>query len=434
MAGYRLPRGGTRVDRSRPLRFSFDGASVSGLAGDTVASALLASGRTLVARSFKYHRPRGVYSAGSEEPNALVTIGSGADTDPNVKATIAEAADGMAVRSQNAWPSLSNDFGAVNGLFGPFFSAGFYYKTFIGPFRGAWMLYEPFIRRAAGLGKASFEPDPDRYEAMHAFCDVLVVGGGPAGLSAALAAGRAGARVILCDEQPVLGGALDLEDAIAGGDAAEWLSATISALEALPNVRVLKRTTVHGYFDDNILGALEDIPSAAASRHAARQRHWRLQARRVVLAAGALERPFVFPGNDTPGVMLASAALAYARRYGVAVGREVVLFTNNDAGWRRAAGAGQIGRAGARGGRPAQGCRPALSRARRDRDAVPDRPGCDRRQWRQDADIAPGGGFRCGEQARVRRSARPPLRRAARLGRMEPARPSRQPGRRAAGL
>jgi sarcosine oxidase subunit alpha len=341
MAGYRLPRGGLRIDRTRSLRFSFDGASVDGFAGDTVASALIASGRTLVARSFKYHRPRGIYSAGTEEPNALVTLGTGAATEPNAKATVVEAAEGLAVASQNAWPSLSNDFGAVNSLFSPFFAAGFYYKTFIGPFRGAWMLYEPFIRRAAGLGKASFEPDPDRYETAHAFCDVLVVGGGPAGLSAALAAGRAGARVILCDDNPVLGGSLDLEQAIAETAPADWLFSTTSALGGLPNVRLMTRTSVYGYYDAGVLGAVEQVQPAAAG--GTRQRHWRIQARRVVLAAGALERPFVFPGNDTPGVMLAGAGLAYARRYGVAVGREVVVFTNNDGGWARAAALARAG-------------------------------------------------------------------------------------------
>jgi sarcosine oxidase subunit alpha len=344
MAGYRLPRGGSRIDRSRALRFSFDGAPVSGFAGDTIASALLASGRTLFGRSFKYHRPRGVYSAGAEEPSALVTLGTGADTEPNTKATVVEAREALTVASQNAWPTLAVDFGAVNGLFGSFFGAGFYYKTFMGPFRGAWMLYEPFIRRAAGLGKASFHADPSRYATAHGFCDVLVVGGGPAGLSAALAAGHAGARVILCDDNPVLGGSLDLEDAIAGAEAAEWLFETNAALKALANVRVLTRTSVYGYYDGNVLGAVErGPPLSEAPTTTPWQRHWRIQARRVVLAPGALERPFVFPGNDTPGIMLASAGLGYARRYGVAVGREVVVFTNNDSGWRSAASLSRAG-------------------------------------------------------------------------------------------
>ena len=340
MPGHRLPRGGTRIDRTRPLRFSFDGATVPAFSGDTLASALLASGHTTVARSFKYHRARGVYSAGSEEPSALVTLGRGGATEPNAKATIVEAANGLVVRSQNAWPSVKLDLSAVNGLFAPFIAAGFYYKTFMGPTRGAWMFYEPSIRRAAGLGKASYEPDPDRYESAHAFCDVLVVGSGPAGLSAALAAGKAGARVILCEEGPILGGALDLEDRIGEEPAGDWLFGTTSALAGLDNVRRLTRVSVYGYYDDNVLGATEEL---AQNGKATRKRHWRIEAKRVVLATGALERPFVFPGNDRPGVMLSGAALAYARRYGVAVGNDLVVFTNNDSGWRRASALARVG-------------------------------------------------------------------------------------------
>lgn len=341
MPGYRLPRGGTRVDRARPLRFSFDGGSVPGFTGDTIASALIAAGRTIVARSFKYHRPRGVFSAGSEEPSALVTLGRRAATEPNAKATIVEAANGLVVRSQNAWPSVKHDLNAVNGWFSPFIAAGFYYKTFMGPGRRGWRLYEPSIRRAAGLGKASFVPDPDRYEMAHAFSDVLVVGGGPAGISAALAAGQAGARVILCEESPVIGGALDLEDTIGEEDASDWLFRATSALNALDNARQLTRLCVYGYYDDNVLGAVERVPPADGAT--TRQRHWRIEAKHVVLATGAIERPFVFPGNDTPGVMLAGAALAYARRYGAAVGSNLVVFTNNDEGWRRAAALARSG-------------------------------------------------------------------------------------------
>ncbi len=342
MPGYRLPRGGSRIDRLRPLRFTFDGRRIDGLAGDTIASALIASGQTLVARSFKYHRPRGIYSAGAEEPNALVTLGADAATDPNVKATIVEAQDGMAVHSQHAWPSLATDLGAVNGLFAPFFAAGFYYKTFMGPGRRGWMRYEPMIRRAAGLGRASFEPDPDRYEMANAFCDVLVVGAGPAGLAAALTVGQAGAHVILCDEAPIFGGMADLDDRIGDEPAADWLFAMRSALNGMENVEQCPRLSVYGYYDGNVLGAVERVAWTGADGRT-RQRHWRIQAQRVVLATGAIERPFVFPENDRPGVMLARAALAYARRYGVSVGGDVVLFTSHDDGWRNAAALARAG-------------------------------------------------------------------------------------------
>ncbi len=309
---------------------------MTGFTGDTIASALLASGRMLVARSFKYHRPRGIFSAGAEEPNALVTIGGQARTTPNVQATMAEASEGLSVRSQNAWPSLSNDFGALAGLLSPFLAAGFYYKTFIGPFRGAWMLYEPFIRRAAGMGAATRQPDPGRYEHAHGFCDVLVVGGGPAGLAAALAAGRDGARVILADENAEFGGAAGLDTAtIDGSDIPGWVGSAAAELAELENVRLLRRTAVTGYYDGNVLAGAERLPAGDAAMP--RERHWRFQARQVVLATGAMERPVVFAGNDTPGVMLLGSALAYARHYGVAAGRAIAVFANSDAAWHCAA-------------------------------------------------------------------------------------------------
>jgi len=342
MAGYRLADGGGRIDRSKRLAFSFDGETITGFAGDTVASALLASGRTLVARSFKYNRPRGVFSAGAEEPNALVTIGEQAHTTPNVQATMAEASDGLVVRSQNAWPSLDNDFGALTGLLSPFLAAGFYYKTFIGPFRGAWMLYEPIIRRAAGMGAATREPDPDRYEHAHGFCDVLVVGGGPAGLAAALAAGRSGARVILADESAEFGGATVLDAAtIDGSDTAGWVRTVVAELAELHNVRLLRRSAVYGYYDGNVLAGTERLPAGDVA--ASRERHWRFQARQVVLATGATERPIVFAGNDTPGVMLLGAAFAYVRHFGVAAGDAIAIFANNDAAWHQAAALAEAG-------------------------------------------------------------------------------------------
>ncbi|MEQ9607704.1 MAG: 2Fe-2S iron-sulfur cluster-binding protein, partial [Kiloniellaceae bacterium] len=330
MSGYRLSSGGQAVDRARSLSFTFDGKRYQGFAGDTLASALLASGVDLFGRSFKYHRPRGLISAGVEEPNALVTLRSGARAEPNTRATVVELFDGLEAVSQNRWPSLGFDVMAVNGLAGPILSAGFYYKTFMGPTRKAWMFYEHFIRKAAGLGAGTTLADPDRYEEMNAFCDVLVVGAGAAGLMAALAAARSGARVILADEQAAPGGALR-GDAVARDALAE--------LAALENVTLLPRTTVYGYYDDNTLGAVERVAVhlAVPAEGQPRERHWTIRARRVVLATGAIERPIVFGDNDRPGVMLADAGRVYVQHYGVAPGKQVALFTNNDGAYRSVA-------------------------------------------------------------------------------------------------
>lgn len=334
----RLANGGL-IDRARPLRFSFDGRGYSGFAGDTLASALLANDVRLVGRSFKYHRPRGIVTAGSEEPNALVELGTGARCEPNTKATTVELYDGLEARSQNRWPSLEHDVGSVNGLLSPLFVAGFYYKTFKWP-SAAWeKLYEPLIRRAAGLGRASGLADPDTYEKAFAFCDVLVIGAGAAGISAALAAGRSGARVILCEEDFVFGGRTRAEDAeIDGRAASDWASTASGELGSLANVRLMPRTAVFGVYDGGTYGAIEKVadhlPVPAAGQP--RQRLWQIVAKRAVLAAGAFERPLVFGGNDRPGVMLASAVRTYARRFGVVAGRQVSVFTNNDDGWRTA--------------------------------------------------------------------------------------------------
>ena len=335
MTSYRLPKGGL-VDRATTLPFSFDGRSLTGHAGDTLASALLANGRRLVGRSFKYHRPRGILTAGAAEPNALVTLGSGGRTEPNTRATMQELYAGLDARSQNRWPSLDLDLGAVNSLFSPFLSAGFYYKTFMWPAAFWEKLYEPLIRKAAGLGRATYETDPDTYEKSWAHCDLLVVGSGPAGLAAALAAGRAGLRVILADEQAQLGGAFLSETATVDDVPAPDFAARCSdELRSLPDVTLLPRTTIIGWYDSNVFGAVERVQKHVAVPAANRpvERFWRIAAKRAILATGAEERPLLFGGNDIPGVMLAGAMRTYLNRYGVAPGRKVAIFTTNDSGY-----------------------------------------------------------------------------------------------------
>lgn len=339
MTAYRLGQGG-RIDRARTLGFTFDGTALSGHPGDTLASALLANNRLLVGRSFKYHRPRGVVTAGAAEPNALVTVGVDGRREPNSRATMVELHDGLRAESQNRWPSLDWDIGSLNGLLSPFLSAGFYYKTFMWPAPFWEKLYEPFIRRAAGLGRASYHADPDRFEKVWAHCDLLVVGAGATGLAAALTAGRAGAEVILVDEGAEAGGSLLFDTAFIGSEPADRFAATVLAeLATLPNVRLMTRTTVFGWYDDMVFGAVERV-----SRHLRQplpgqpqERLWRIAAKRAILATGAEQRPLVFPGNDRPGVMLADAAVSYARRFGVGVGRKVAVFATSNAGARTVA-------------------------------------------------------------------------------------------------
>ncbi|MBB3524297.1 sarcosine oxidase subunit alpha family protein [Rhizobium sp. BK456] len=339
MTSFRLSSGG-RIDRATTLGFSFDGKALEGHPGDTLASALLANGIQLVGRSFKYHRPRGILTAGAAEPNALVTTGSGGRTEPNTRATMIELYEGLTAKSQNRWPSLGFDIGAVNGLLSPFLSAGFYYKTFMWPAALWEKLYEPVIRKAAGLGRASYEADPDIYEKCWAHCDLLVIGAGPAGLAAALTAGRAGARVILADEGAELGGSLLSESGAVESKPADTLPAELLAeLEGLANVRRLPRMTVFGWYDDNVFGAVERVQKHVALPDPDRpvERLWRIVARQAILATGAEERPLVFGGNDIPGVMMAGAMRSYLNRQAVAPGRSTVVFTTNDAGYRTAA-------------------------------------------------------------------------------------------------
>jgi len=334
------PNATARIDRNKPVQFTFDGRSYTGFAGDTLASALLANDVHLVGRSFKYHRPRGILSAGSEEPNALIRLGKRAYAEPNLRATQIEIFDGLYAESQNRKPSLKFDIGAINSVLGRFFPAGFYYKTFMWP-ASMWMSYEHVIRHAAGLGKAADDHnDPDRYEKTHAHCDVLVAGGGAAGLMAAMQAAKGGARVILADEQNEFGGWLLGEANISIGDvpALDWISTMLADLAAKPNVTLLPRTTVFGYMDHNYLTLNERVTDHLPSRpaHLPRQRLWKVRAKQVIIAQGAHERPLVFAGNDLPGVMLAGAVRTYINRYGVCPGRRAIVVCNNDDAYRTA--------------------------------------------------------------------------------------------------
>ena len=339
----RIAAGG-RVDRGRVLNFTFDGRAYTGFQGDTLASALLANGVHLVGRSFKYHRPRGILAAGAEEPNALIGVRrDAARYVPNLRATQIELYEGLQAESQNRWPSLAFDMGAINDLISPFIPAGFYYKTFMWP-RSAWhSVYEPKIRAKAGLGVAPTLPDPDRYTNRFAHCDVLIAGAGPAGLAAALAAGRAGQRVILCDEQSELGGSLLSEPptgdvTIDGCRSRAWVQQTVAELARMPEVTLLPRTTAFGYFPHNHVGLNERLTDHLSSvpQHLPRERTWQVRAKEVILATGAIERPLVFPGNDRPGVMLAGAARTYVNRYGVLPGSNAVVVAAHDEAYRAA--------------------------------------------------------------------------------------------------
>jgi sarcosine oxidase, subunit alpha len=328
VTSFRLAALGRRLDRSRPLSFEFNGRTLQGFQGDILASALLANGVQRVGRSFKLHRPRGIYSCGVEEPSGLVDVGSGAGRTPNVRATTLELTEGLEARSVNCWPSVGFDLGAINSSFSAMLPAGFYYKSFKWP---SWQLFEPLIRRMAGLGRASGLPDPDRYEEAASTVDVLVIGGGIAGLAAAASAAAAGANTMLIAAGPELGGTLGWR-----GDA-QVDELIASARRA--GVRVLTRTQAFGIYDHLLVCARQTLPQSPSTEQGGvlRERLWKIRARAVVAAAGAFERPMIFPDNDRPGVMLAGAADKYAHAYGVACGRRVVIAANSDSAYAVAA-------------------------------------------------------------------------------------------------
>ena len=335
MSGIRVNTGGSRIDRARPLTFRFNGRSYQGFAGDTLASAVLAAGETVLSRSWKYHRPRSIVSSGIEEPSALVQMESGPWVIPNAKMPEVELYQNLSATSVNPWPSPGRHLLSINRWLTPLFPAGFYYKTFMWPAK-AWMWYERLIRQAGGLGESPREEDADRYVHQNVHCDVLVAGGGVAGLAAALTAGRSGARVILAELGAHLGGSAHrLQGSIDGLQATEWVRVAERELAAMPEVRIIRRGVVFGYHDGNFVTIRESLTDhlPLQERKGFRERLWRVRAAQVVLATGAHERPMVFGNNDLPGVMLSSAMADYAALFGVRVGQHIVLATNNDSAY-----------------------------------------------------------------------------------------------------
>ena len=332
---YRLEKIGD-IDRNKKISFIFNGKKYFGYQGDTLASALLANGVHLVGRSFKYHRPRGFFGAGVDEPNAKVQLYKGAKTEPNANATEVELVEGLVAKSQNCWPSVYFDFGAINNLLNKFFPAGFYYKTFMWPKNFWYKIYEPIIRKAAGLGIAPLKPDPDRYEHKYEYCDVLVAGSGPSGLASALAAAKNGARVILAEDKPRFGGSLLTDEVTIGNKKGkDWADETISQLRSMPNVIVKNRSQIFGYYDHNMLVMFERTKDHIENpnQFIPRQKLWYIRAKEVVISTGSIERPLVFANNDRPGILLASAAKEYMKVYGVIVGKRPLIFTNNDSAY-----------------------------------------------------------------------------------------------------
>ena len=335
---FRITSGGL-IDRSKEISFIFNGKKYNGYKGDTLASALLANGVHLIGRSFKYHRPRGIIAAGVEDANGKVQLYKDNITEPNVNVTEVELVEGLRIESQNCWPSVNFDVGGINNFLNRFFPAGFYYKTFMWPKSFWYHVYEPFIRKAAGMGKASLDPDPDRYEHQYEHCDILVVGSGPSGIASALSAAKNGASVILAEDKARFGGSLLTDNVTIGnknGD--EWVEDSISELKSMPNVIVKKRSQVFGYYDHNMLVMFErckdhlDEPEP----YTPRQRLWYIRAKHVVISTGSIERPLIFANNDRPGIMLATSAREYLKVYGVLPGKNPIIFTNNDSAYETA--------------------------------------------------------------------------------------------------
>ncbi|MGB3313248.1 MAG: 2Fe-2S iron-sulfur cluster-binding protein, partial [Albidovulum sp.] len=333
----RLQNGGRLIDRAKAMSFTFNGRKMQGYAGDTLASALLGADQLMIGRSFKYHRPRGVIASGAEEPNGLVGLGEGGRFEPNQRLTTTELFDGAVTASQNHWPSLEFDVGAINNKLARFLPAGFYYKTFMFP-RFAWKhVFEPVIRKSAGLGRVPHGRDEDRYEYAYAFADLVIVGGGIAGLAAALAAGKQGKRVWLIEQTAHWGGRAVVDGVqIEGQEADAWVKETLQTLEGMENVTIRNRTIASGLYDHGYLLMYERIADHTPGDGRPRHRLWRMRAGHIVTATGAIERPLSFAGNDIPGVMLASAVRDYVVNWAVSPGDRTVIVTNNDDAYRTA--------------------------------------------------------------------------------------------------
>ena len=340
----RLSNGGRLINRSKSIEFSFDGKRLNGYEGDTLASALLANNQTLVGRSFKYHRPRGIVACGPEEPNALVGLGKGSKFEPNQRATTTELFEGLHSNSQNAWPSLEFDIGGINRIMSRVFPAGFYYKTFIFP-RFAWKhVFEPFIRKAAGLGAAPTEKDSDKYEYFYAHVDVLIIGGGTSGLAAALEVGRSGAKVLVLEQKNTWGGRAPVDGVFIDNQISEeWIDDAITELQSMPNVTLKNRTMGAGVYDHGWATGYESITDHMPGKKGPRQRLWRIRAKRILTTTGAIERPLSFAGNDLPGVMLAGSVRDYLVDFGTSCGDIMVLATNNDDAYRTAIKQSEVG-------------------------------------------------------------------------------------------